>query len=82
MDLLQLMSKDFVYFEADTLEAGRLRHMQTVLVVLAPVGQALDTAARSTLNAIIYHTAQPVLSVSLGSVVHAAVYHDWDTIKS
>lgn len=55
---------------------------QTYSTGLGPVGQALDTAARPTLNAIIYHTAQPIVYVSLGSVVHAAVYHDWDAIKA
>ncbi len=55
---------------------------QTYSTGLAPVGQALDTAVRPTLNAIIYHTAHPMVYVSLGSVVHAAVYHDWDAIKA
>jgi hypothetical protein len=42
----------------------------------------LDTAVRPTLHAIIYHTAHPVVYVGLGSVAHAAVYHDWDAIKA
>lgn len=46
------------------------------------VGRALDTSARSTLNTIISATAQPMVYVSLGSAVHAVVYHDWDAIKS
>ena len=49
---------------------------------VGPLGQALDTGVRPTLNAIIQHTAHPMVYVSLGSVHHAAVYHDWDLIKA
>lgn len=55
---------------------------QTYGTGLAPVGQALNQAARPTLNAIIAATAHPMVYAGFGSVVHALVARDWDAISA
>jgi RHS repeat-associated protein len=55
---------------------------QTYQTGLAPVGQALDQGFRATLNTIIRETAHPMVYAGLGSVTHAVVARDWDSIKT
>ncbi len=48
---------------------------------LAPVGRLMDRTI-PLLNRIIATTAQPMVYVSVGSVTHVTIYHDWDDIKA